>query len=67
MNRYETNPYEATLGNTVSRMSAWLRGALRRYRKPIFVTLAATGTLVIGVSAGLAPAKTPPPVDIASR
>lgn len=65
------NPYEATFSNIVARLAAWVRGLARRYRKPIFVTLAATGTLVIGVSAGLAPAQTaaqtPAQTEMASR
>ena len=49
------NPYEMTFANTVSRLGAWLRGLLRRYRRPLLIVLAATGTLAVGVSAGQAP------------
>lgn len=52
------NPYEATMSNVVSRLAAWVRGVLKRYRKPLFVIGAATATLVASVNAGLAPAKT---------
>jgi hypothetical protein len=61
------NPYEATVANTVSRMAAWVRGIIRRYRRPLFVIGAATATLVVGVSAGQAPVATPATTVIASR
>lgn len=61
------NPYEANFSNIVARLMAWIRGLTRRYRKSLFVTLAAAGTLVLGVSAGLAPAKTPAVTELASR
>ena len=59
------NPYEANLTNTTARVGAWLRGLLRRYRKPILVAAAATATLVVCVSATQAPAH--PPIKIADR
>ena len=52
-----TNHYEANLSNTASRMGAWVRGILRRYRRPIVMVGAAAATLVVGVSAGMAPAR----------
>jgi hypothetical protein len=56
------NPYEATFGNVVSRVGAWVRGCLHRYRKPLLLMVAATATLAVGVSAASPPA----PVQIAS-
>ena len=67
MNRYGTNRYEANVANTVSRVAAWLRGLTRRYRKPLFVMVAATATLAVGVSAGQAPKAFSAPVEIAAR
>jgi hypothetical protein len=52
------NPYEATFGNVMSRVGAWVRGCLHRYRKPLLVMVAATATLAVGVSAGNPPAHT---------
>jgi hypothetical protein len=57
------NPYEANLSNTVARLAAWVRGMLRRYRRPLWAIFAATATMAIGVSAAKAPAS--PPVVIA--
>jgi hypothetical protein len=51
------NPYEATFGNVMGRVGAWVRGCLHRYRKPLFVVVAATATLAVGVSAGNPPAQ----------
>ncbi len=49
------NPYEPNLRNTTARLSAWIRGLLRTYRKPLLVILAATATMAVGVSASQAP------------
>lgn len=51
------NPYEATFGNVLSRIGAWVRGCLHRYRKPLLVMLAATATLAVGVSAASPPSQ----------
>lgn len=45
------NPYEANLRNVSARMSAWTRGMLRLYRKPLIVLLLASVTTAVGVSA----------------
>jgi hypothetical protein len=50
------NPYEATLGNVLARVGAWVRGCLHRYRKPLLVMVTAAATLAVGVSAGNPPA-----------
>jgi hypothetical protein len=52
------NPYEATFGNVMARVGAWVRGCLHRYRKPLLLMVAATATLAVGVSAGSPPANT---------
>jgi hypothetical protein len=52
------NPYEATLGNVLARVGAWVRGCLHRYRKPLLVMVAATATLAVGVSAANPPTHT---------
>lgn len=57
------NPYDATLMNLASRVSAWVRGVLHRYRKPLIVVIAATATLAVGVSAAKAPDA---PTEVAS-
>lgn len=49
------NPYEANFSNTVSRLRAWGRGMLRRYRRQMWAIFAATATIAIGVSAAQAP------------
>ena len=53
------NPYEANFTNTANRLRAWVRGMLRRHRRPLLAIAAATATRAIGVSAGQAPAKAP--------
>ncbi len=50
------NPYEATLPNIVARVGAWVRGLLRRYRKPLLVIGAAGATVAISMGATPAPA-----------
>lgn len=50
------NPYDATFGNVMARVGAWVRGCLHRYRKPLLVMIAATATLAVGVSAANPPA-----------
>lgn len=67
------NPYEANFTNTVSRLGAWCRGMLRRYRRPLLAIGAATATMAIGVSAAHAPASNaslrtngPPPIETAA-
>ncbi len=55
------NPYDVTLANVTARSFAWLRGVTHLYRKPLFVLVAASVTLAVGVGA----AKAPPPVTIA--
>jgi uncharacterized membrane protein (DUF106 family) len=46
------NPYEANVWNVSARLSAWLRGLLRMYRRPLLVLLIASVTTAVGVSAG---------------
>ncbi len=46
-----------------TRTSAWVRGLLRIYRKPLLIILAATATLAVGVGAADAPDRS----EIASR
>ncbi|MFZ4688793.1 MAG: hypothetical protein ACOYLS_06125 [Polymorphobacter sp.] len=58
------NPYEPTLPNVIARVTAWCRGLLRRYRRPLLVIVAATATVAVGVSAAIAP---PAPVLVAQR
>lgn len=57
------NPYEANFSNMATRTSAWVRGLLRIYRKPLLIILAATATLAVGVGAADAPDRS----EIASR
>jgi hypothetical protein len=49
------DPYEANLRNTFVRVGAWLRGMVRRYRRPLLVVAAAGVSMAIGVSASDAP------------
>jgi uncharacterized protein (DUF2062 family) len=60
------NPYEPSLANLLARISAWTRGLVWRYRRPLILTAAAAATLAVGVSAGQAP-PLQPPVLIASN
>ncbi len=54
------NPYEMTFSNTMARMAAWVRGLLKRYRRPLLVVMAATATLAVSVSASQADDPVPP-------
>ena len=58
------NPYEAYLANGAARVGAWVRGVLRRYRRPLLIVIAATATIGVGVSAGQGPE---PQLALASR
>lgn len=49
------NPYEATLGNVTARVGAWVRGIVRRYRRPLLLAIAAAATVAVGVSASQTP------------
>jgi hypothetical protein len=53
------DPYEANFSNTAARIGAWLRGMLRRYRRPLLAVAAAGVTMAIGVAASDAPAPAP--------
>jgi len=57
------NPYEANISNIVSRLGAWCRGMLRRYRRPLWAIFAATATIAIGVNAAQAPTTTKVVID----
>ncbi len=46
------NAYEANVWNVSARVSAWLRGLVRMYRRPLMVLLVASVTTAVGVSAG---------------
>ena len=61
------NHYEATLPNIVARIGAWVRGLLRRYRKPLLVIGAASATVAISMGATQAPAMHYSPVTLAAR
>lgn len=61
------NPYEATLPNIVARIGAWIRGLLRRYRKPLLVIGAAGATIAISIGATDAPVSNPASAAIAQR
>jgi hypothetical protein len=43
------------LRNALTRVGAWLRGMVRRYRRPLLVVAAAGVSMAIGVSASDAP------------
>ena len=51
------NPYEANFSNTVSRLGAWGKGILRRYRRPLWAVVIAT--MAIGIIAAQAPSSSP--------
>jgi hypothetical protein len=57
------NPYEANFSNTIARLGAWNRGMLRRYRRPLWLLVAAAATMAISVSA----AHAPPPVTVTAK
>jgi hypothetical protein len=61
------NPYEATLPNILARIAAWVRGLLRRYRKPLLVMGAAGATVAISLGATQAPAMHHSPAIVAAR
>jgi hypothetical protein len=58
------NPYEANLANGAARIGAWVRGMLRRYRRPLLIAIAATATIGVGVSASQVPE---PQIALAGR
>jgi len=43
------NPYDATLTNFATRINAWLRGLVRRYRRPLLIALFAVSAMFAGV------------------
>lgn len=61
------NPYEATLTNVLARVNAWVRGVLRRYRKPLTLVILATVAVAASVNAGHTPASTGEPPITAPR
>lgn len=61
------NPYEATLTNVMARVNAWVRGVLRRYRKPLAVMILVIVAIAASINAGQAPASTDRPPIAARR
>jgi hypothetical protein len=53
------NPYEATLPNIASRISAWVRGLLRLYRRPLLIVAGTAMLIAAGFGAAFVPALSP--------
>jgi hypothetical protein len=61
------NPYDATLTNFATRINAWLRGLVRRYRRPLLIGLFAVSAIFAGVITDHVNGTSDQPTVIASR